>query len=89
MQAYSSNQVMYTHTRARAEAHSLVLAHVSDRHNTSATCRCHICLHTVVQATGACEHVAIGQPIFAHGMCRDCFEEYLTVSGGICPVSVL
>uniref|UniRef100_A0A7S3QLZ1 Cyclin-like domain-containing protein n=2 Tax=Dunaliella tertiolecta TaxID=3047 RepID=A0A7S3QLZ1_DUNTE len=41
-----------------------------------------------LQATGACEHVALGTPIFAHGMCRNCFEEYLTVSGGICPGAV-
>lgn len=29
-----------------------------------------------------CEHIPHGEPHFAHGMCRNCFVEYLNVSGG-------
>lgn len=39
-----------------------------------------------LQASGACEHVAQGAAVFAHAMCRACFEDYLDVSGGIVPV---
>ncbi len=36
------------------------------------------------QRMGACEHVGAGAaPPLAHGMCRQCFEEFITVSGGV------
>ncbi|KAJ9512588.1 hypothetical protein QJQ45_018910 [Haematococcus lacustris] len=30
-----------------------------------------------------CEHVVQGRPHFAHGMCRDCFDQFLRISGGM------
>lgn len=34
------------------------------------------------ERTGACDHVAAGlDAAFAHGMCRNCFEEFITIAG--------
>lgn len=35
------------------------------------------------QKHGACEHMDMGEPLFARGMCRRCFEGFLRVSGGL------
>ena len=44
----------------------------------------HISVHTQDGQRAFCEHVAGGRSVvFAHCMCRDCFVEYLTTSGGI------
>ena len=41
--------------------------------------------HFQAKVTSSCEHVAAagGVLAFAHGMCRECFVEYLKTSGGI------